>query len=97
MWHLLCMLGTMGSMPYFIRRIEQRFFTKVGPHPSDWTMRTDEVASFARPHALEKDLWARKRALLDVDIWSSQRGCDIDLDVEKTDLFGDPDRRAKIL
>lgn len=90
-------MGTMGSMPYLMRRVEQRFFSKQGPYPSDWTMRTDEIASFARPNALEKDVWARKRARLDNDVWAAQRKGDIDAEREKRDLFGDPDRRSKIL
>ncbi len=60
-------------------------------------MRQDAIASFARPDALEKDLWAKKRARLDVDIWADVRKGDIDTDREKLNVYSDPSRRKRIL
>lgn len=97
MWQLFCLMGTMGAIPYFLRRVEQRQAKNDGPYPSEWTMRMDAVPTYARPSQLERDLWAKKRSMLDVDVWAERRRGDIDKEEEKTYLMADEKRREKIL
>ncbi len=71
-----------------------------GPTPMAWTMRQAQIARFALPDALEHDMWADNREMLDVDWWVDQRR-DIDCEYNSNKLHGEmwanPERRKHIL
>lgn len=67
------------------------------PEPRDWALRRDAPgANFARPAALERDVWARRRAELDEDVWADQRYT-IDAPLAGPRVHGNPRRRRYIL
>lgn len=98
MWQFLTFLSLFGTVPSFCRKVEQQVFGANGPKPRDWAIRKeDPVASYARPYALEQDIWAKKRKRLDVDIWADTRRGGVDADRVKSCIRGVPLRRKYIL
>lgn len=95
MWQMLCNFGVFAAFPNLLRRLERRFKRTNGPEPLEWTMRQDRIASFARPDALEVDMWSRNRRSLEEDYWADRRR-DIDGAQEGKFLWSDAARRKRI-
>lgn len=74
MWGFFALVSTFGAPLNFMRRIELTMKgVKENPGPSDWTMRQEDIGTYSRPSALERDMWAGSRVMLDADIWGSIR------------------------
>lgn len=97
MWHFFALIVTMASPFHLMRRMEERLTGRAGPTPRDWAERAPApIANFARPAALERDMWSARRRALGEDFWADHRAS-IDGERGGSRLRAFPRRRKFIL